>query len=183
SLRRARRRTSSTSARRTWAWPGSISSERRFSPSTRAAPRSRSTNTAPAAPRERASIPSAPVPANRSRTSTPATSPSSANTASRTLSEVGRVPLPLGAARRLPPSRPAITRIAQTVVVGARAPAPPLLAPAACVSAPPRLRRPLGAQRRDRLATVQALELVAQQRVLGCFELGTGAHDALRVHA
>src|SRR2546430_10644665 len=96
SLRRGRRRTSSTSARRTWAWPGSISSERRFSPSTRAAPRSRSTNTAPAAPRERASIPSAPVPANRSRTSASATSPSSAKTASRTLSEVGRVPLPLG---------------------------------------------------------------------------------------
>ena len=42
-------------------------------------------------------MPSAPLPANRSSTLAPATSPSIANSASRTRSEVGRVTLPRGA--------------------------------------------------------------------------------------
>ena len=53
-----------------------------------------STSTAEAAPRDTASIPSAPVPANRSRTLAPSTrSPSTPNSASLTRSLVGlRVP-------------------------------------------------------------------------------------------
>ncbi len=74
---------------------------------------SRSTNTALSAPRDSASMPSAPVPANRSSTLAPSTLPSIANTASLTRSEVGRVALPVGAFSRLPPRRPAITRMRQ----------------------------------------------------------------------
>ena len=59
-----------------------------------------------AAPRESASMPSAPVPANRSSTRAPPTSPSIANSASRTRSEVGRVARPRGAFSRRPPSVP-----------------------------------------------------------------------------
>src|SRR6267378_177199 len=47
--------------------------------------------------RESASMPSAPVPAKRSSTVAPSSSPSIANSASLTRSEVGRVALPRGA--------------------------------------------------------------------------------------
>ena len=70
------------------------------------AARSRSTNTACRAPRESASMPSAPVPANRSSTRVLSMSPSIENSASRTRSEVGRVVLPRGAFSRRPPSGP-----------------------------------------------------------------------------
>ena len=72
-----------------------------------------STKVQAAAPRESASMPSAPLPANRSRqtvarrhtvtAAAPRSSGSAASTsktASRTLSEVGRVPLPAGASQR-----------------------------------------------------------------------------------
>ena len=62
----------------------------RFSLSAPARRASRSTNTARCAPRESASMPSAPVPANRSSTAAPSTSPSIENSASRTRSDVGR---------------------------------------------------------------------------------------------
>ncbi len=78
------------------------------------------------APRDSASMPSAPVPANRSSTRSPSSSPSIANSASLTRSEVGRVTLPAGARRRRPPRRPAITLMPATVTAvrreSARAP-------------------------------------------------------------
>ena len=74
------------------------------------AARSRSTKTARFAPRESASIPSAPVPANRSSTRSSATVSNIEKIASFTRSDVGRVvALPFGACSRLPPKRPAIT--------------------------------------------------------------------------
>src|SRR5215207_1500679 len=70
-----------------------------------------STSTAEAAPRETASIPNAPVPANRSRTLAPSTrSPRTPNSASLTRSLVGLVSLPGTARNRRPPRRPPTTR-------------------------------------------------------------------------
>ena len=84
--------------------------------STAAARRSDSTNSACAAPRDSASSPSAPEPAHRSSTLAPA-SPgscsSAANSASRTRSDVGRVPVG-GTASRRPPATPAMTRTTRT---------------------------------------------------------------------
>ena len=91
----------------------------RLPASTRAARTSRSTNTASAAPRERASIPSAPLPANRSITRSPSTSPSIANSASWTRSEVGRWSCPAGALKRRPPRLPAITRTGESTIYAA----------------------------------------------------------------
>jgi hypothetical protein len=70
-----------------------------------------STSTADPAPRDMASIPSAPVPANRSSTRAPSTrSPSIPNSPSLTRSLLGRVPAP-GTVRSLrPPRRPPTTR-------------------------------------------------------------------------
>jgi hypothetical protein len=70
-----------------------------------------STRTAEAAPRDTASIPSAPVPANRSSTLAPSTrSPSTPNSASLTRSLVGLVSRPGTARSRRPPRRPPTTR-------------------------------------------------------------------------
>ncbi len=77
---------------------------RRGSPSAPAQrPASRSTNTAHAAPRESASMPSAPRPREQVQDASLRRSPTSIeNSASRTRSEVGRVPRPGGACRRRP---------------------------------------------------------------------------------
>src|SRR5262245_9587252 len=75
--------------------------------------RSRSTNVQWAAPRDRASMPSAPVPANRSATRASRTRSrltSALKTASRTLSVVGRVSRPGGDSIRRPRNSPATTR-------------------------------------------------------------------------
>src|SRR5439155_13998625 len=77
-----------------------------------AAPGAESTNSARLAPLERASIPTAPVPAKRSRTSASITrSPRLEKRPSRTRSPIGRVPAGTGASRT-PFADPAITRIA-----------------------------------------------------------------------
>src|SRR4051812_41122362 len=81
------------------------------------AARSRSTKVACAAPLDNASMPSAPLPAYRSRTRAPSmapSDPSALNVASRTRSEVGRVSRPGGAARRSPPAVPATTLTQRT---------------------------------------------------------------------
>src|SRR5262245_27632457 len=72
-----------------------------------------STKVAWAAPRDSASMPSAPEPANRSRTQSPATGPMMSNTASRTFSDVGRVAAPRGARNTLPPRLPPTIRTAE----------------------------------------------------------------------
>ena len=71
-----------------------------------------STNVAARAPRDNASMPSAPLPAYRSSTLSPSTSPSMENNASRTRAAVGRVSIPRGASSLCPLSVPAITRTA-----------------------------------------------------------------------
>src|SRR5581483_2047664 len=81
---------------------------------TSAARRSCSTNVTWAAPRDSASIPSAPLPANRSATDAPSRTPRASRllkTAPRTSSLVGRVETPRGTASRRPPTLPATTRI------------------------------------------------------------------------
>ena len=107
-LRRSRRRRRPGCAR---ARPScSMLSRRIGAPS-----RSRSTNVQWAAPRESASMPSAPVPANRSATRASRTRsrlPRALNTASRTLSVVGRVSATGGASIRRPRNSPATTRTA-----------------------------------------------------------------------
>src|SRR5258705_13116986 len=66
-----------------------------------------------AAPRLTASMPTAPVPANPSSTRAPSTrGVRILNSVSRSLSDVGRRPSHVGALRRRPLNRPAITRIA-----------------------------------------------------------------------
>src|SRR5207245_11788059 len=105
----------------------------------------------PAAPLGMASMPSPPAPAYRSSARVPARSPSSANSASFTRSEVGRVVLPGGAFRRLPPSAPAITRT------------------------PARL----SGNRLQRLAAEALEQPACQQRVLGRAQVGIGADDRL----
>src|SRR5205823_4096913 len=71
-----------------------------------------STNRARVAPRDRASIPMAPVPANRSRTSAAATrSPRLEKRPSRARSDMGRVPAGTGA-RRTPLAEPPMILIA-----------------------------------------------------------------------
>ena len=95
--------------------------------STPAARRSDSTNSACAAPRDSASSPSAPEPAHRSSTfapSSPGSCSSAENSASRTRSDVGRVPRG-GTASRRPPATPAMIRtraphIARAQVPGSR---------------------------------------------------------------
>src|SRR6478672_9277758 len=81
---------------------------------TAAAARSDSTSRTEEAPRLAASRPSAPDPAYRSSTAAPARTPrcsSRENSASRTRSLVGRVPLPAGVCRRRPPTRPLMMRV------------------------------------------------------------------------
>ena len=80
-----------------------------FARNTATASRARSTLTSEAAPRDSASMPRAPVPANRSSTAAPSRSPSRANRDSRTRSAVGRSPL-RGARSRRPANRPPVTR-------------------------------------------------------------------------
>src|SRR5258708_5434106 len=83
---------------------------------TSTAARRASTNVAADAPRERASMPSAPLPANRSRTPASSTTPmlsSAEKSAARPLSGVGRVSWPAGAWSRTPPALPATTRTAR----------------------------------------------------------------------
>jgi len=71
-----------------------------------------STNVTTIAPRLNASMPTAPVPAYKSKTRLPDTrGPRIENKASRTLSDVGRRDLPCGALRRRPRWEPAMTRI------------------------------------------------------------------------
>ena len=82
-------------------------------------------------------------------------SPSIANSASRTRSEVGRVARPPGACRRLPPSAPAITRMPSTVTV------PPTAVGAA-------------------LGAVARAERRREQRVLGRRQLRIAGEDRLR---
>ena len=73
-----------------------------------------STQVASAQPRESASRASAPVPAYRSRTRPPSKNwPRTLKMAARTLSLVGRVPSPAGAASRRPRADPATMRTAQ----------------------------------------------------------------------
>src|SRR5947209_1516877 len=140
---RALRSAARASAWRISATPGGTASVARLARSAFAADASRSTNTALAAPRESASMPSPPAPANRSRTLVPATSPSSANRASLTRSDVGLVALPRGAFRRLPRYSPAITRT----------------------------RAALSRYRLQGLAAEPALERRGEQRVLGHAQL------------
>ena len=81
--------------------------------STAAARRSLSTSSTCAAPRDSASSPSAPEPAHRSSTavpSSPGSCASAENSASRTRSDVGRVP-DGGTASRRPPAAPATIRV------------------------------------------------------------------------
>src|SRR4051812_28582326 len=68
-----------------------------------------STNRACSAPRDSASIPIAPVPANRSRTRSPTTEPRLEKTPSRTRSETGRTPGGTGPSRT-PFASPAMIR-------------------------------------------------------------------------
>src|SRR3954464_3909907 len=83
---------------------------RRFASIVRTAVASRSTKSAEAAPRDNASMPAAPLPANRSRNRAPRRSGSRiANSVCFTRSPSGRVPGP-GAARRIARAEPAITR-------------------------------------------------------------------------
>src|SRR5262245_45978400 len=145
------RSAASTPSRRTCAISGSSSSAARFAFSAFTAAPSRSTNTAAAAPRDSASMPSPPAPAKRSSTLVPSSSPSSPNSDSRTRSEVGRVTVPLGAVKRRPPRRPAMTRMLTT----------------------------LGRDRLERLAAEAALQSVCEQGVLGLSQLGVGRHDRL----
>src|SRR5687768_16806817 len=78
----------------------------------RAARRSRSTKVTCPAPRLSASMPTAPVPAYPSATRAPLMRGArTLNSVSRSLSEVGRSPSHVGGFRRLPFSRPAITRM------------------------------------------------------------------------
>src|SRR5450631_457156 len=84
---------------------------RRFRCSAARARESRSTKVARLAPRDRASIPSAPVPANKSNTGWGGSGPRMLNIASRTLAPVGRVVDPRGARSFRPRSAPAMTRI------------------------------------------------------------------------
>src|SRR4029078_9302442 len=82
-----------------------------------AAPESCSTNVADAAPRDRASIPPAPLPANRSRTRAPSSSGSAvAKRVCFTRSLSGLVPGP-GARSRIPFADPAITRPASATAL------------------------------------------------------------------
>src|SRR5512144_953996 len=86
---------------------------------TAAAPWSFSTNVAVVAPRDSASIPPAPLPANRSRTRAPGRSGSRiAKSVCFTRSAIGRVPGP-GARSRIPFADPAITRPASAMGSGA----------------------------------------------------------------
>src|SRR5664279_3754265 len=103
-----------------WTMPRSATRARaRFSPMDRTAVWSRSTKTALAAPRERASMPPAPEPANRSRTTAPGKIGSKiAKRVCLTRSPIGRVPSP-GATSRVPRALPAMTRPA-SLIVGAR---------------------------------------------------------------
>src|SRR6266567_8538979 len=79
-----------------------------------------STKVASAAPRESASIPMAPVPANRSSTRTPSTDvPRLENTPSRARSDTGRVPAGTGASR-VPFAEPAMTLDPLTPLPGSR---------------------------------------------------------------
>ena len=79
---------------------------------TRIALGSDSTNVTTTAPRLNASMPTAPVPAYKSKKRLPGTrGPKIENKASRTLSDVGRSDLPSGALRRRPRWEPAMTRI------------------------------------------------------------------------
>src|SRR4051812_37829242 len=142
--RRASRRRTSASSRPS----PSASRLRRITATARA---SRSTSTARSAPRESASTASAPLPAKRSSTTSPSSGPSAENSASRTRSDVGRVPSPGGACRRRPPKRPATTLMAAPAGGGGLWPA----------------------SRGDRLALAPR-QLVAQQRVLGRRELRVG---------
>ena len=81
----------------------------------RAAVASRSTKVACAAPRDRASIPAAPLPANRSRNLEPGRSGSRiAKSVCLTRSPSGRVPSP-GASSRRPRALPAMTRPASAI--------------------------------------------------------------------
>src|SRR6266566_2406302 len=155
SCSRAVRRAASASARRTCARSSPSPNASRLALSARSALASRSMNTVRAAPRERASIPSPPAPANTSSTFSEAISPSIANSASLTLSEVGLVVRPLGAFRRLPPNAPAITRTALA----------------------------LGGDRLQCVGAEAARERVAQQRVLGRLQLGIARDDRLRPRA
>src|SRR5712691_9249914 len=83
---------------------------RKFSRIVLTAAGAESTNSACAAPRDRASMPTAPVPANRSRTRAHSTrAPREENSPSRARSDIGRVPAGTGA-RRTPRAEPAITR-------------------------------------------------------------------------
>src|SRR3954447_10725767 len=82
-------------------------SESRFARIAAIARGSESTKTAVLAPLDRASRPRAPEPAKRSRTRAWSRSPRIEKSASRTRSEVGRVPRPRGALRRRPPRGPA----------------------------------------------------------------------------
>src|SRR4051794_13071606 len=89
----------------------SAPSASRLERSARSAAGAESTKVAAAAPRESASMPSAPLPANRSSTrASGSRATSTENSASRTRSEVGRVAAPGGATSRRPPHSPAITR-------------------------------------------------------------------------
>src|SRR5206468_11672409 len=82
--------------------------------------RSSSTKTTEDAPRLSASIPSAPLPAKRSRTRALTTaSPKLEKIAALTRSIVGRTPR-LGTARRIPPALPAITLMATRLVLALR---------------------------------------------------------------
>src|SRR6478672_1937161 len=106
------------------------------------------------APRDNASIPSAPDPANRSRTRAPSTEPRIENSASRTRSPVGRVALPRGATSVRPPNRPAITRT--------------------------RTARGSRPDRRRRLGAVRAQQRLGEQRVLGERQLAVLVDDLPR---
>ena len=121
--------------------PGSPTT-RTFAEITSAAFRSDSTSTTRAAPRDSASSPIAPDPAYRSSTASPWKLPNSdssdENSASRTRSAVGRVPLPGGTAIRRPPAAPPTIRVtsspgtrwSRTPARSARTPAAPGTRPA-----------------------------------------------------
>src|SRR5688572_33189994 len=84
---------------------------------TRIALGSDSTNVTTSAPRLNASMPTAPVPAYKSKKRLPDTrGPRMENKASRTLSDVGRREFPCGALRRRPRWEPAMTRIKFTTL-------------------------------------------------------------------
>ncbi len=102
--------TNDSASRRTTVARSSRRVRTRFDRTAAAAAAERSTKTASSAPRDSASIPSAPVPANRSRTIEPGTSAAMLeNRPSRAMSETGRTPRGTGA-NRTPLAVPAITR-------------------------------------------------------------------------